>query len=83
MHEDLVKAFVGIIPLPLLDHPLLPPFIIEYVKGESTVPTSSWIRRDIIPNIFEKEKKALLKTSGRKVWLLSWMRRRMHKIEAY
>ena len=60
MHEDLVKAFVGMnIPLSLLNHPPFRSFLSEYVKGGSTVPTSSWIRRDMIPNMFEKEKQAV------------------------
>ena len=60
MHKDLVEAFVVMnIPLPLLDHPLVISFLTTYVKRRSTVPTSSWFRRDMIPNMFEKVKQAV------------------------
>ena len=55
--ENLVKAFVGMnIPLSLLDHPLFRDFLSDHVNGGSSVPTSSWIRRDVIPKLFDGEK---------------------------
>ena len=57
MHEDLIKAFVGMnIPLNNIDHPLFRAFLKEHVEGGSTVPSGSWVRRDMIPKIYEKEK---------------------------
>ena len=57
MHEDLIKALVGMnIPLNNIDHPLFRAFLKEHVEGGSTVPSGSWVRRDMIPKIYEKEK---------------------------